>query len=82
MDRYIVIAVWYKDHMKVAEFKIDHIWTAYNFLSWKATFPENHSQPLRDLKKKKFLTKEKDSDYKVGWLGEKHVAGLNATAAA
>jgi len=81
MDRYIVIAVWFKDHMNTAEFKIDHIWTAYNALGWKAQFPANHSQPLRDLKKKKFVTKEKGSDYKVGWLGEQHVAGLNADTA-
>jgi hypothetical protein len=79
MDRYVVIAVWLKDHMEVDEFKIDHIWTAYNALGWKAQFPENHSQPLRDLKSKKnFLTKEKGAGYKVSWPGEQYVAKMGA----
>ncbi len=79
MDRYIVIAVWLKEHMGVDEFKIDHIWTAYHALGWKAQFPENHSQPLRDLKSKKnFVTKEKGVGYKVSWPGEQYVAKMGA----
>lgn len=76
-DQYIVIAVWLKEHMSVDEFTIAHIWTAYSFLNWKAQFPQNHSQPLRDLSKKNFLTKEK-SGYKVSWPGEQYVTKLGA----
>ena len=79
MDRYIVIAVWLKEQMGVEEFSINHIWTAYNSLGWKAQFPENHSQPLRDLKSKKnFLTKEKGAGYKVSWPGEQYVTKMGA----
>lgn len=76
-DQYIVIAVWLKEQMAVEQFKIAHIWTAYSFLGWKAQFPENHSQPLRDLIKKNFLTKDKDG-YKVSWPGEQYVTKLGA----
>ena len=76
-DQYIAIAVWLKENMAVEEFKIAHIWTAYSFLGWKAQFPENHSQPLRDLIKKNFLTKEKGG-YKVSWPGEQYVTKMGA----
>jgi hypothetical protein len=78
-DRYVVIAVWLKEHMGVGAFTIDDIWTAYNHLGWKSQMPENHSQPLRDLKSKKnFLTKEKGEGYKVSWPGEQYVAKMGA----
>ena len=78
-DRYMVIAVWLKEQMAVNEFSIAHVWTAYNFLGWKSQMPENHSQPLRDLKSKKnFLTKEKGEGYKVSWPGEQYVAKMGA----
>jgi hypothetical protein len=48
-DRYIVVAVWLKEHMKVETFTINHIYTVFDNLGWKGQIPVNHSQPLRDF---------------------------------
>lgn len=80
-DRYIAIAAWLKEYMNLEEFTIDHIYTAFNSLGWKAQMPINHSQPLRDLKTKRhFLTKEKGSGYKVNWQGTQYVAKMGSTS--
>jgi hypothetical protein len=72
LDKYLVVAVWFKDHMKIEDFTINHIYTAFDNLGWKADMPDNHSQPLRDLSKKHFLTKTK-TGYQVGWQGTQYV---------
>jgi len=82
LDKYLVVAVWLKEHMGVDEFTIHHIYTCFDNLSWKAQMPVDHSQPLRDLKTKKhFLTKEKGTGYKVNWQGIQYVANLGAAKA-
>ncbi|MGH7932212.1 MAG: hypothetical protein ACREQN_03485 [Candidatus Binataceae bacterium] len=79
LDRYLVVAVWLKKHLQIEEFTINHIYTAFDNLGWKAQMPPNHSQPLRDLKTKKhFLTKEKSGAYKVNWQGTQHVEKMGA----
>jgi hypothetical protein len=77
-DRFIVVAVWLKEYMKVENFTINHIYTVFDNLGLKGQIPVNHSQPLRDLKTKRhFLTKTKDG-YQVNWQGTQHVANLGA----
>lgn len=72
-DRYIVVAVWLKEHMKIETFTINHIYTVFDNLGWKGQIPVNHSQPLRDLKTKRhFLTKTKEG-YQVNWQGTQYV---------
>ena len=76
-DRYIVVAVWLKEHLQIEDFNINHIYTVFDNLGWKAQIPVNHSQPLRDLKSKRhFLTKQKGEGYKVNWQGIQYVAKL------
>jgi hypothetical protein len=78
-DRYIVVAVWLKEQMQIEELTINHIYTVFDNLGWKSQIPVNHSQPLRDLKTKRhFLTKEKDTGYKVNWQGIQYVAKMGA----
>jgi hypothetical protein len=78
-DRYIAIAVWFKEYMKIEEFTIHHIYTAFVNLGWKAQVPVDHSQPLRSLKNKRhFLTKEKGAGYKVNFQGIQYVAKMGS----
>ncbi|MDE2466921.1 MAG: hypothetical protein KGO02_24875 [Alphaproteobacteria bacterium] len=78
-DRYIAIAVWLKEHMSIEEFDINHIYTVFHSLGWKAQVPVSHSQPIRDLKSKRhFLTREKGEGYKVNWKGIQYVAKMGA----
>jgi hypothetical protein len=79
-DRYIAIAVWFKEHMNVEEFTIHHVYTAFVNLGWKAQVPVDHSQPLRSLKNKRhLLTKEKGGGYKVNFQGIQYVAKMGVT---
>lgn len=78
-DRYMVVAVWLKEHMQIEEFTINHVYTVFDNLGWKGQIPINHSQPLRDLKTKRhFLTKEKGAGYKVNWQGTQYVTNMGA----
>jgi hypothetical protein len=72
-DKYAVIAVWYKQHFKTDEISIDHIFTAYDKLGWRAQMPSpDPSQTLRNLKNQKnWLSKgSKAGLFKVNWNGE------------
>ena len=80
MDKYLVVIVWFKLHMKIDGVKIGHVFTAFSNLGWKSQMPESHSQPLRDLKAKRhYLTFDKEAGYKVNWQGEQYVEKMGAT---
>ena len=50
LKKYLVIAAWLKEHLKVEEVTIDHIYTCYRALGWFP--PRDVAQPLRDMKSK------------------------------
>jgi hypothetical protein len=81
LDKYIVIAVWYKQEFKTEEISIDHIFTAYDKLGWRAQLPgPDPSQTLRNLKNNKnWLVKgSKNGMFKVNWNGEDAVNKMDA----
>jgi len=81
VDKYAVIAVWYKQHFNTEEVSIDHIFTAYEKLGWRAQMPgPDPGQPLRDLKSKKnwLVSGSKRGFYKVNWNGEDAVNKMGA----
>jgi hypothetical protein len=69
LDKYAVIAVWYKQHFSTEEFTIDHIFTAYRVLGWTAQLPgPDPSQTLRNLKNNKhWLTSPSKGVFKINW---------------
>lgn len=80
LDKYIVIAVWYKQHFNTEEISIDHIFTAYDKLSWRAQMPApDPSQTLRNLKNNKnwLVRGSKNGLFKVNWNGEDAVNKMN-----
>ena len=81
LDKYAVIAVWFKQHFDTEEISIDHIFTAYKKLGWQAQMPApDPSQTLRNLKSNKnWLTGgTKRGFYKVNWNGEDAVNKMGA----
>lgn len=81
MDRYAVIAVWFKQHFSMEEISIDEIFTAYRVLGWQAQLPDDPSQTFRNLKNSKnwFDSGSKRGSYKVNWNGESAVNKMGAT---
>jgi hypothetical protein len=80
MDKYAVIAVWFKQQLGVDEITIDHIFTAYGALGWQAQLPDDPSQTFRNLKSNKNWvdTGSKRGAYKVNWNGESAVNKMGA----
>jgi hypothetical protein len=82
LDKYTVIAVWYKQHFNTEEISIDHIFTAYDNLGWRSQMPgPDPSQTLRNLKSTKknwFVSGSKRGFYKVNWNGEDAVNKMGA----
>lgn len=80
MDKYAVIAAWFKQHFNTQEVTIDHIFTAYKALGWQAQLPADPSQTFRNLKSNKnwFDSGSKRGAYKINWHGESAVNKMGA----
>jgi hypothetical protein len=80
MDKYAVIAAWFKQHLSTGEITIDHIFTAYKALGWQAQLPDDLSQTFRNLKSNKnwFDSGSKRGTYKINWNGESAVNKMGA----
>src|SRR6185437_8731878 len=72
MERYAVIAHWFKDNLGTVEITIDHIFTAYKVLGWQAQLPQDPGQTFRNLKSNKnwFDSGSSRGKYKINWNGE------------
>lgn len=51
LDKYLVIAYWYKNYRKITDLTVDHFHTALRYLN-QAT-PKDAMQPIRDLRHRK-----------------------------
>jgi hypothetical protein len=51
MQRYLVIAYWFKHHNSMPDISPDHFFTAYRHLQW--TVPTGPASPIRDLRHKR-----------------------------
>lgn len=80
MERYAVIAVWFKEQLGIPEITIDHIFTAYKALGWQAQLPPDLGQTFRNLKSNKnwFDRGSERGSYKINWNGETAVAKMGA----
>ena len=67
--RYLVISAWLKEHAKVEEITIDHIYTCYRAMGWHP--PRDVSQPLRDMKNKQgwFSKGKSRGSYMINHVG-------------
>jgi hypothetical protein len=73
--KYLVVVYWLEKCLDVPEVTIDHVYTVFDILGWKAEMPNNPSVPLRDLKSKShMLTREPGAEgYKLNFKGEQEV---------
>ncbi|MGA2205286.1 MAG: hypothetical protein ABSG10_01010 [Terracidiphilus sp.] len=83
MDKYAVIAQWFKEYFNTEEVSIDHIFTAYRKLGWQAQLPgPDPSQTLRNLKKKNWFDNgSKRGDFKINWNGSDAVNKMGVVSA-
>jgi hypothetical protein len=80
MQRFAVIAAWFKEKLGTEEVTIDHVFTAYKALGWEAQLPDDLGQTFRNLKSNKnwFDSGTKRGAYKINWNGLSAVTKMGA----
>lgn len=68
VDRYLVIAAWFKEHRDTSAVTTAHIYTGYRILEWPAGI-EDFGAILRYLKSQKLMTSGNRGEYLVNHLG-------------
>jgi len=66
--KYLIAAAWLKEHRGVDAVTADHIYTCFRSMSWPTNIPD-FWQPLRDLKKNKYFSKNDQDEYEINHLG-------------
>jgi hypothetical protein len=85
MDKYAVVAVWYKEQFQITEINIDRIFSAFTLLGQVSQLPTDLKKPLENMtysKTKRWFDKAKGAgDYSINWVGESEVGKMGAGAA-
>jgi hypothetical protein len=85
MDKYAVVAVWYKAQFQITEINIDRIFSAFTLLGQVSQLPTNLEKPLMNMtysKTKKWFDKaEGAGNYSINWVGESEVGKMGTGAA-
>jgi hypothetical protein len=66
--KFLIAAAWLKEHRSVPSVTADHIYTCFRSMEWSTSIPD-FSQPLRDLKARKFFTKNDNGEYEINHIG-------------
>lgn len=84
MDKYSVVAVWYKQEFAVTGMTIDRIFTAFKHLGWESQLPTDVEKPLKNLtyQKQWFRKAEGPGAYEIIWTGEDAVNKMGAVKTA
>jgi hypothetical protein len=80
MDKYAVVAVWYKEQFQITAINIHRIFAAFKVLGWESQLPTDIEKPLKNLTytKKWFEKLEATGDYAIAWPGESEVVKMGA----
>lgn len=75
LRKYLVIASWYKDQLKLPEINVRHWYTAFKYLKW--TIPNDPAGPIRNLRAMKKLSKGTTAAHAyINHIGEKDLEPL------
>lgn len=84
MDKYAVVAVWYKEQFQITDINIDRIFSAFTLLGQASQLPTDVEKPLQNMtytsKTKKWFEKaEGAGNYSLNWVGESAVGKMGAS---
>jgi hypothetical protein len=81
MSKYLVVVYFLQKYMDVPEVTVNHVYTVFDTLGWKAEMPLKPGKPLADLKSKRhMLTREPEAEgYKLNFKGDQEVEKMGAT---
>jgi hypothetical protein len=82
MDKYAVVAVWYKEQFQITDMNIDRIFTAFKHLGQESQLPTAIAKPLSNLTyNRKWFDKGKTpGTFTINWLGEDSVGKMKPGA--
>ena len=83
LDKYAVVAVWFKEQFGLTEISIDHIFTAFKHLGLDSKLPTDVEKPLKNLTYNRhwFEKGKADNTFAIIWLGESEVGKMAAGVA-
>jgi hypothetical protein len=80
LQKYLVIAAWYKLHRDTPGLGADQAFTCYRKMRW--TEQKDPSQPFRDLKRKDFFKSSKNGIWEITQLGIDELQRIKTKATA
>lgn len=66
--KFLIAAAWLHEHRNIAAVTDDHIYTCFRSIGWPTNL-EDFSQPLRELKFRRFFTTPERGHYAINHLG-------------
>lgn len=73
--KYLIAAAWLKEHRGIAGVTAGHIYTCFRSMGWSTNIPD-FWQPLRDLKAKKYFSRNDKNEYEINHIGLDYVKKL------
>lgn len=70
--KYLIAAAWLKEHRDIDGVTAGHVYTCFRSMDWSTNIPD-FWQPLRDLKAKKYFTKNEKNEYEINHIGLDYV---------
>jgi hypothetical protein len=75
--KYLIAAAWLKGQRDIHGVTASHIYTCFRSMGWPTNIPD-FSQPLRDLKAKKYFGKNDKNEYEINHIGLDYVKKLGS----
>ncbi|PZV36889.1 hypothetical protein [Mesorhizobium kowhaii] len=76
--KYLIAAAWLKEHRGIDGVAAGHIYTCFRSMAWPINIPD-FWQPLRELKSRKYFSRNESSEYEINHLGLDYVNKLGST---
>lgn len=73
--RYLISAAWLKEHRGIDAVSAGHIYTCFRSMGWPTNILD-FWQPLRDLKSKRYFTRNDNNEYEINHIGLAYVQKL------
>lgn len=78
--KYLISSAWLKEHRSIDSVNAGHIYTCFRSMEWSVNIPD-FWQPLRDLKAKKYFSKNDAGEYEINHIGLDFVKKLGRNGA-
>jgi len=78
--KYLIAAAWLKENRNTNGVTAGHIYTCFRSMGWSVNIPD-FWQPLRDLKSKKYFSKNDAGEYEINHIGLNYVQKLGKNGA-